>query len=107
MRNWLSVSEKGGQVPRVPAPYVPAMLLEKQRQLLVVGFPIKDVGEGSQRRSAGSGNKVLSGPSENVPGKGTSLGWSRSALGQPVVHGFLTSCRKDFTTRVQVMLRAR
>ena len=31
--------------------------------------------------------------------------WSRSALGLLVMCGFLTSCRKDFTTQVQVILR--
>ena len=30
-----------------------------------------------------------------------------SASGPPIVCGFLTSCRKDFTARVQVILRVR
>ena len=34
---------------------------------------------------------------------GQALAWSRSASGQPVVCGFFTLCRKDFTTRVQVI----
>ena len=33
------------------------------------------------------------------------LALSRSAKDQPVVCGFLTSCRKDFTVRVQVIFR--
>ena len=31
--------------------------------------------------------------------------WSWSASGQPVACGFLTLCRKDFTTLIQVILR--
>ena len=49
-------------------------------------------------------------PPSTPPKKGPSvprqgLAPSRSASGQPVVRGFLTSGRKDFTTRVQVVLR--
>ena len=30
---------------------------------------------------------------------------SRSALGQPITYGFMTSCREHFTTQVKVILR--
>ena len=36
---------------------------------------------------------------------GQGLAQSKPASGQPIVCGFLTSCRKDFIIQVQVILR--
>ena len=42
--------------------------------------------------------------SGNITGKGPGLKQVCLRSGQPAVCGFLTSCRKDFTTQAQVIL---